>query len=100
MIKKENYLTVKQLRETLNKFDESYDDNIVILSNDSEGNECKTIDKNSFITTDFKFVPSEHGWSGDIYVRQLTNELIECGYNEEDLTNQESLDCIILFPYN
>lgn len=100
MIKKEDLLTVKQLREELNKLDSSYDDNIVVLSKDSEGNQYRVVSKDDFIATDYKFVPEYCGWCGDIYLRKLTDKFIKLGYNELDLTDEEALDCIVIYPYN
>lgn len=99
MIKKENLLTVKQLREALNTLDASYDDNIIVLSRDSEGNQYKVIDKDNFIDTNCKFVPDYSGWCGNIAIKELTDKLIEQGYTEQDLCDDESaLDCIVLYP--
>ena len=99
MIKKENLLTVKELREALNTLDASYDDNIIVLSKDSEGNEYKVVEKNNFMAIDYKLTPKGCGCCGDIHIRKLTDELIKHGYTEEDLTDEESIDCVILYPY-
>lgn len=95
---RERYVTVKEMRETLNNLDSSFDDHIVILSKDSEGNQYKVIDKNNFIDTNCKFIPDYNG-TGDVVIRELTDKLKEQGYTEEDLSNDESsIDCIVIYP--
>lgn len=96
---RERYVTVKEMKQVLNNLDSSFDDHIVILSKDSEGNQYKVIDKDNFIDTNHKFIPDCNGWSGDIVIKELTDELIEEGYTEEDLSNDESsIDCIVIYP--
>lgn len=99
MSNKERYLTVKEMRDRLNNLDLSFDNHLVIISRDSEGNQYKVIDKDNFIDTNCKFVPDYSGWCGNVAIKELTDKLIEQGYTEQDLCDDESaLDCIVLYP--
>lgn len=96
---KEKYLTVRELKDAINKLDSSFDDHIVIMSKDSEGNLYKVMNKEDFLYTNYKFVPHQNEWTGDVFIKELTDKLIEQGYSELDLTNDKSaIDCILLYP--
>lgn len=96
---KEKYLTVRELRESINSLDSSFDDHIVILSKDSEGNQYKAVNKDDFLYTNYKFIPDHNQWTGEVVIKELTDILIEQGYTEQDLTDDKSaIDCIVLYP--
>ncbi len=78
-------MTVKELKEQLDKFD---DNTIVILSRDSEGNSYSPI------------LTVEDGMSyrdGEIGITELTEEDEENGYAEEDVM-RDGEKCIVLWP--
>jgi hypothetical protein len=78
-------MNVKQLKEILNTFN---DNDLVVMASDEEGN-------------------SYHKFSGDIwkckyyeeycYIRELTPQLIENGYSEDDLC-EDGVNAICLYP--
>lgn len=77
-------MKVKELIEKLKEFNE---ERVVILSSDSEGNSyCKL------------FELSEGSYlEGEIGLEELTDELKEAGYDEDDVF-EEGESAIILYP--
>lgn len=79
-------ITVKQLIELLQEQDEN---DVVVLSQDEEGNWFNPISSIS------EAVYSDN----EISTRELTPELEEKGYCEDDLChNEECVKCIVLWP--
>lgn len=87
------YVTVKELKEILNNVE---DDAIVVLSSDEEGNSFSPLDNSIGINN---YEPNEN-YRGEIYPRELTEELIEKGWTEADLgeDKEKLLKCITLYP--
>lgn len=101
MYNKDSYVTVKELRECLNDLDSSFDDHIVILSKDVEGNQYKVLDRYyGFIDTNTKFTPEyDKAYHGNVGFKELDDNLISLGYTEEDLSQDESaIDCVVIYP--
>lgn len=84
-------MNVKELKELLNAFQ---DDDIVIMSKDSEGNRFSPLCD----IEEGKYV-AESSWSGEVGIRELTQELIEDGFSEEDYF-EEGENAIVLYPVN
>lgn len=84
-------MKVKELKELLNQFD---DENIVIMSKNSEGNNfspLSDIDECNY--------RAETTWYGEIGLRELTDEDIADGYSEEDVL-EDGENAIVLWPVN
>lgn len=87
------YVTVRELKEILNNVE---DDAIVVLSSDSEGNSFSPLDNSVGIDN---YEPNEND-RGEVYPRELTEELIKMGWTESNLgeDKEKLLKCITLFP--
>lgn len=85
-------MTVKELKQALEGVDDS---RIVIMSKDEEGNGFSPLAEAS---TENDVYMADSTWSGEIALKELTPELKEQGYTEEDLGDGE--DCIVLWPTN
>jgi hypothetical protein len=86
-------MKVRELRELLST---ASDDDEVILSKDAEGN------GHSPLASAWPgiYVP-DCTWSGDVYLRELTDEDRKQGYTEEDLYNgDDGRPAIVLIPTN
>lgn len=88
-----NYVTVKELKEILNNVE---DDAIVVLSSDEEGNSFSPLHNSIGI---YNYEPNEND-RGEVYPRELTEELIKRGWSESDLgeDKEKLLKCITLYP--
>jgi hypothetical protein len=90
------YITVKQFKEILEK---ENDDDIIVLSRDSEGNEFSPLDGSYGVNN---YLPEEGCNYGEIHIRKLTDKLRKQGYDEEDLGDEEDrkrmIKCITLYP--
>lgn len=84
-------MTVKELKKLLEKVD---DNRIVIMSSDGEGNTYSPLAD----IDDSKNYTPDSTWSGDIGIEELTPELINGGYTEEDVSDGEP--ALILYPTN
>ena len=86
-------LTVKELKELLNE----YDDNLpVYLSSDPEGNSYCVLSENCF---GFGYARSLDYFLEDIKsYKKLTPELIDRGYSEEDLAEEDDKEILVIFP--
>jgi hypothetical protein len=84
-------MKVKELKELLTKYN---DNDLVILAKDSEGNGFSHLDD----IEDGKY-KAETTWYGEVGLRNLTNDLIEAGYSEEDVL-EDGENAIILWPVN
>lgn len=72
-------------------------DAIVVMSADEEGNSYSPLSAFSDI---YNYIP-ESTWSGGISIRELTPELEEEGYTEDDvLEDEDSVPCVVLWPTN
>lgn len=101
MYNKDSYVTVKDMREALNNLDSSFDDHIVILSKDVEGNQYKVLDRDyGFIDNNCKFTPEyDRAYYGSVGFKELDDNLISSGYTEEDLSQDEfAIDCVVIYP--
>jgi hypothetical protein len=86
-------MTVGELRTLLL---EASDDDVVVLSKDAEGNGHSPLASGWL----GKYVPAST-WSGDVYMRELTEEYREQGYTEEDLYDgSDGVLCFVLSPTN
>lgn len=87
-------ITVKELIELLQGFDQSA---IVVMAKDSEGNSYSPLEGAYDNTT---YVP-DSTWSGQTYITNLTPELEEQGFSDEDLYDDEDgVAAIVLHPVN
>ena len=77
-------MTVKEIKKELKKYS---DNDIVVLSSDSEGNGYSPLCD----IEDGKYNDRE------VYIKELTPELIRRGYTVDDLC-EDGVDCIILYP--
>ena len=84
-------MNVKELKEILNEFD---DNDLVVMSKDSEGNRYSPL----FTTEEISYA-ADSTWSGEVGIRELTKEHIEIGYSEEDLV-ENGVNAIALYPVN
>jgi len=85
-------MNVKELKILLSKCD---DNDLVILSSDSEGNNYSPLSEDC----DECVYEAESKWSGRSGLRELTDELISQGYSEEDLC-ENGVNSICLYPMN
>jgi len=84
-------MTVKKLIKLLQEEDPN---RIVILQKDGEGNGYSPL--SDFMTG--SYVP-DSTWSGEIYLEELTSELIKQGYGEEDVRT-DGKKALVLCPVN
>jgi hypothetical protein len=79
-------MKIKELIELLEK---QNPDDIVVLSKDEEGNGfTKAFELSEAIYHD-----------GEIYLRELTEDLSNAGYNEEDLYDgDDGESCVVIWP--
>ena len=85
-------MNVGELKILLDKCD---DNDLVILASDSEGNNYSPLAEDYGV---YSYQP-ECSWSGGVSIRELTPELIEQGYTEEDLC-ESGINAICLYPIN
>lgn len=84
-------MKVKHLIEELQKQDPERE---VILQKDAEGNGHSPLE--GMWTGAYEPV---NGWSGEVGLDELTDELIEEGYDEEDVL-EDGKPALILYPRN
>jgi hypothetical protein len=84
-------MKVKELKQLLDNFN---DDDLVVMSKDSEGNNYSPLC--DIWEGSYK---AESSWSGEVGLRELTKEDIEVGYSEEDIL-EDGENAIILCPIN
>lgn len=84
-------MNVKELKEIIKNMN---DNDLVILSNDSEGNYFSPLSHIDLCT-----YKAESTYNGEIGIRELTQELIKEGYCEDDILN-DSINAIVLYPVN
>jgi len=85
-------MKVKELIKLLQKADSEA---IVIMAKDSEGNYFSPL---SDIDTKNKTYEADTTWSGEVWYKELTNDLKNSGYTEDDIGEGE--DCVVLHPIN
>lgn len=85
------YITVRELKELLNNYN---DNDLVIIQKDEEGNGFSPL----YEILDVKYV-ADTEWSGEVFLRELTQELREIGFTEEDVS-ESGEDAIVLVPIN
>jgi hypothetical protein len=89
-------LTVTALIEQL-KLVKNPDTTIVVQSVDSEGNSIRHTEGIDWTAA---FHPTS-AWEGELHVRgPLTPELERFGYTEEDLAEEDDLECVCFWPIN
>ena len=87
-------MKVKEFKKLLEGFG---DEDEVILSNDGEGNSFSPFCE---IEENMLYVP-ENEYSGEIYHREITRELENCGFTDEDLYDgDDGVNAIVLYPTN
>jgi len=83
-------MTVGELLQQLENEDP---ESLVVMAKDSEGNSYSPL--SSFWTGAYK---ADSTWSGEVGFSELTPELEEAGYDEEDII--EGVKAVILCPTN
>jgi hypothetical protein len=86
-------MTVQELMNRLTKCDPN---DLVVMARDSEGNGYSPL---GGIDTSSAY-ESETTWCGYIRLRELTHELIDAGYSEEDVASSDAQPCVVLYPVN
>jgi hypothetical protein len=84
-------MTVKELIEQLQQCDP---DDLVVMSKDSEGNGFSKLSDIAFGNDRYS-----GGYSGEIGLDHLTEELEQRGYTEDDVMS-DGEKCIVLWPLN
>lgn len=84
-------MMVKELKELLKEFN---DNDIVIISKDSEGNRYSPLSDVAEASYE-----AETTWYREIGLRKLTEEDIKAGYTEEDVL-ENGVNAIVLYPVN
>lgn len=69
---------------------------VVVMSRDSEGNGFSPL---SSIADNSRYEP-ENAWAGEIRLKELTPDLKEQGYTEDDVAAETAPECIVLWPTN
>lgn len=84
-------MKVRELKVLLNNFN---DEDLVIIQKDTEGNGYSPLD----YIWEGSYKPY-YEWCGEVYIRELTPELVKHGYSEEDVC-EDGENCIVLCPMN
>lgn len=72
-------------------------DTLLIMQSDSEGNSYSPL---AGVSDNSTYVP-DSTWSGEIYVTELTDDLVERGFTEDDQTDSdEGVPALVLYPIN
>jgi hypothetical protein len=88
-------MTVRDLLQALQGCDL---DTLVVLSADGEGNHFSPLSEAD--TDTFAYV-AENAWSGEIGLRELTEDLQRKGYSCEDVVDpQDGAPAVVLWPTN
>ena len=82
-------MLVKELKEILNNAD---DNDLVVLSHDEEGNSYSPLYSTELCSYDLN-----NSGENEVGIRELTPELIEEGYTEDDLI-EDGVNAIVLYP--
>ena len=86
-------MTVRQLLELLSKFEH---DRVVIIQKDAEGNSYSPL----FSAESKVAYQEETTWSGTIKYQNLTDEMREQGFTEEDIASKSDRPAVVLCPVN
>lgn len=89
-----DYLTVGELLEALRGIPL---DTLVVLQKDAEGNgysPCAGIQAENAV------YEADSTWSGEVKYAQLTDELRQQGYGENDTGGSGAVPCVCLWPVN
>jgi hypothetical protein len=84
-------MKVKELIKLLTNFNQ---EDIVIMSSDSEGNNYSPLA--SIYTGSYR---AKNSYSGEVGILELTPALIKAGFSEEDIL-EDSVPCVLLGPTN
>jgi hypothetical protein len=84
-------------KELIDALKDIPDNTIIVLSKDSEGNSYSPL-----ANVESMMYTADSKWSGEIHLPELTDELIEQGYSEEDIRTVDdgAIPCIVLWPTN
>jgi hypothetical protein len=85
-------MKVKELVKELQGMDQ---DALVVLQKDSEGNGYSPLSG----ADDSEHYVAESSWDGYVGPKELTKELEEEGYTEEDIAS-DGVPCVVLYPVN
>lgn len=92
-MKNENVgMTVGELIECLKTLDQN---RIVVMSKDGEGNGYSPL--SGFYEGAYE---PNSTWSGSVLLEELTPELEQSGYSDEDVAGEDALPCVVLCPTN
>lgn len=87
-------MTVGELKKELEGVPE---DTIVVMSRDGEGNSYSPLYD---VNDNYNYLP-DSTYSGEIGLRELTEDDISMGYDEEDLMDDEdAIPALVLWPTN
>lgn len=81
-----------KVRELLYQLSKCNPDDTVVLSKDGEGNGFSVLFS---IQNNQRYIGNK--WDCEVWFRELTQELIDAGFSEEDVS-EEGEDCIVLRP--
>jgi hypothetical protein len=84
-------MTVQELMNRLIRCDPN---DLVIMARDSEGNGYSPL---CDLDVSSAYIP-DATWYGEVGLRELTPELIDAGYGEEDVAPSDAQPCVILCP--
>lgn len=87
-------MKVKDLIKLLQGYD---GESIVIMSQDEEGNGYSPL-ANISTCNDVTVYVANNSWSGEVGLAELTDELRDVGYGEDDVL--DGVPCIVLWPTN
>lgn len=89
-----SYLTVGELLAALKDI---APDTLVVLQKDAEGNGYSPC---AGVQADNAVYEADTTWSGEVKYAQLTDELRQQGYSEEDTGGSGAVPCVCLWPVN
>jgi hypothetical protein len=84
-------MTVKELKEILSMCN---DDDVIVMSIDSEGNCYHPLSSDGVNTSDYNW---DGEYNGEIGLRVLTPELELSGYTEDDIL-EDGTACVVFWP--
>lgn len=88
-------MTVKDLKKHLEACD---DEDLVVMSKDAEGNSYSPL-----AGIGEQMYVAESTWNGVVYEKELTPEMQEQGFSEEDIRKEGedgAVKCVTLWPTN
>lgn len=84
-------MTVRQLKEILSTCN---DDDVIVMSIDSEGNGYHPLSEDGVNTSDYNW---DGEYNGEIGLRALNKDLEKSGYTEDDLM-ESGIACVVFWP--